>query len=111
MLFSSNMQGCKADIIRTKCGHMSPFEEFEQQLYGALTHLYDPVYRPPHQLCIVLDVPANLGPDELRKSVVEAIAKLKPAADVPANAHVHRLYELLEFRYIRELTQEETAER
>jgi len=90
---------------------MAPFEEFEQQLYGALTHLYDPVYRPPHELCVVLDIPANLGPDELRKSVVEAISKLKPAADVPPNAHVHRLYELLEFRYIRELTQEETADR
>lgn len=90
---------------------MPLFEDFEQALREALTHLYDPIYRPPALLRLVIGRALPGADASMQSLIVAAIASLKPAANVPPGARLYRLYELLSSRYVHELTQEETAER
>jgi CheY-like chemotaxis protein len=97
------MSGQKADIIS--------FEGFEHDLHEALSHLYDPIYRPTSALRKVLNTDAEQGSKNQRASIIRAIEELSPEASVPVNARVKRVYETLIYRYVQNLSQEETAER
>jgi CheY-like chemotaxis protein len=99
--------GHAQDAMRTQ----TTFEEFEQHLHQTLIHLYDPTYQPPGALWAVMERGSQTGRGSIQSAVMQAIAQLKPAPDVPASARVRRLYELLSYRYIQELSQEETAHR
>jgi len=85
------------------------FEEFEQYLREALTHLYDPAYRPPDLLVITAGDRGNRV-ESVQAAVIEAIKDLEPGPDIPPGARVRRVYELLAYRYLQNLTQEETAQ-
>jgi CheY-like chemotaxis protein len=90
---------------------MESFDDFEQALREALTHLYDPVYQAPPLLRHVLTRNPYGGTGAVQPLVLAAIQELKPGPEVPPNARSRRLYELLACRYVQELTQEETADR
>jgi len=88
---------------------MDSFATFEQELQNVLNHLYDP---PPFSASTER-VQAVLGPaseEALRAALLQAIEKLKPAPDVPTTARSWRMYQLLSYRYVKRMTQEETAE-
>jgi CheY-like chemotaxis protein len=90
---------------------MSTFDEFEAGLRDALTHLYDPAYRPPEILWAVTGCDPHQGLDAIQMAMIRAIEDLKPAPHVPSTARSRRVYGLLLHRYVQGLTQEETAER
>ncbi len=90
---------------------MGAFEEFEQHLQDTLAHLYDPAYRPPELLWRTMGYRQPQSTESIRRAIFEAIESLKPTPDVPPAARVRRLYELLSYRYVQELTQKETAQR
>ena len=104
------MTGHKWDIS----GHeldMSTFEEFERCVRGALAHLYDPAYRAPELLWAVMGCEPDQGIESIQTDLVRAIEDLRPAPDVPPTARSRRIYGLLSYGYVQDLTQEDTAER
>ncbi len=90
---------------------MMTCEEFEQELLRTLTHLKDPDYRPPESLSVVLGCDPKMGAFAVQAAITRAIGELKPAPDVPPDAHPRRVYDLLYNRFVLRLTQEENAER
>ena len=89
---------------------MDAFEQFELDLRGALTHLYDPIYRPSDTLWAVSGCDFEQGARNLQAAIIRAIEDLKPSEPVPPDAQVKRVYELLHYRYVEGRTQQETAE-
>ncbi len=87
------------------------FDAFEQELRDALAHLYDPIYSPPELLCDVLAYAGQPSVDGVQKALLVAISQLAPGADVPPTTREWRVYDLLSYRYVHELTQEETAQK
>lgn len=87
------------------------FEGFEHDLHEALSHLYDPVYRPSAALRKILNIDVEQSTKNLRIAIIRAIEELSPEPDVPNNARVKRVYETLCYRYVQNLSQEEAAER
>lgn len=89
---------------------MATFEDFEQQLRDALAHLHDPTYQPAEVMWNVLGSYPQQRVEFLQSTVSQAIEDLKPGPDIPASARGRRIYELLSCRYLKEMTQGETAE-
>ncbi|GAB4448260.1 MAG: hypothetical protein Fur0044_44040 [Anaerolineae bacterium] len=85
-------------------------EEFEQQLREALSHLYDPAYQPHEQFWAMMGCEPQRGVEALQAALVQEIKRFEPAPETPPSARIRRFYELLSYRYIKGLTQEETAE-
>lgn len=90
---------------------MGTFEEFEQDLQDALIHLYDPAYEPSPLLSAVLGCSREQGYESVQAALAQSVRTLRPAPEVPSGARVRRVYEVLAYRYLEKLTQEETAER
>jgi CheY-like chemotaxis protein len=90
---------------------VNTFEAFEENLRVALTHLYDPAYQPPNSLWSIMGYQPQQGIEPIQHTIIQTIEDLKPASEIPSSARSKRFYELLSFRYIQQLTQEETAER
>ena len=87
---------------------MSNFAEFEAELQTALLHLNDPTYPPGPTLGRVLHTQSS---DDLRATLVAAIESLEPDATTPAATRGHRLYDLLRFRFVQEVPQQECSRR
>jgi predicted DNA-binding protein (UPF0251 family) len=94
------------DIKRT----MATLKEFEQYLREALAHLYDPTYRPPEPLWAVMGCDPQKGVEAVQAVIVQAIKHFEPTPEIPSSARIRRFYELLSYRFIQGLTQEQTAE-
>ena len=90
---------------------MINFDRLEEQVHNALTHLHDPDYQPPSLLCRVLGCPPTEGAVPLQSMLFEALEALEPDIALSSDAHNRRVYDVLHFRYVLDLTQEETAER
>jgi len=90
---------------------MEAFTEFEQQVREALAHLYDPNFQPTELLCLTLGYDQHDKVNVLKTALRSAIETLKPVPDTPPGARSRRLYDLLHYRYIQALTQDETAAR
>lgn len=90
---------------------MMLFDDFQQHLHDLLTHLYDPIYQPPTAVMRILGAPPHPAMTTIQQIAKAAIAQLEPVADTPLSARSRRFYDLLAYRYIQELTQEETAHR
>jgi CheY-like chemotaxis protein len=95
--------GLKADV--------NTIEQFEEILRDTLTHLYDPAYQPSDSLWFSMGIRPEEGVEAIQYTIIQAIENLKPTSDIPSNARSKRFYELLSYRYVQQLTQEETAER
>jgi len=90
---------------------MDPSDLFEKHLRTALAHLYDPSYQPPQSLWTALDCDPRQEVGTLQTVLIEAIESLHPPPDTPPTARIKRIYDLLSYRYVQDLTQEEAAER
>ena len=91
---------------------MPTFEEFEQSLHDLLAHLRNPAYVPPEFVWFILGHKSQYGLNTLQDTIAQTIQSLKPAVSTTsAGLRSQRFYELLSYRYIQQLTQEETAER
>jgi CheY-like chemotaxis protein len=90
---------------------MVTLEEFEQELQEALTHLYDPDYRPSEPLCTLTGCHPREGTLGVQSAILRTIESLEPTRDTPRNARTRLIYDLLHSRFVLKLTQEETAER
>jgi CheY-like chemotaxis protein len=91
---------------------MATFEEFEQSLRHALAHFRDPAYRPSELLWSVMGYEPEHGVEIIQNAITLTIESLKPVtANISAGLRSQRFYNLLTYRYIHKLTQDETAER
>lgn len=90
---------------------MGTFEQFQESLREALTHLYDPTYQPPAILCAAVGCQAQDGIESVQAAILQAIERLKPTPNVPSSARSQRIYDVLSCRYVQQLTQDETAAR
>jgi len=88
---------------------MTVFEEFENDLRDALAHLYDPTYQPSLLMWEVTGANPQQGVQPLQAILLQELERLKPSPNIPANARVHVIYEVLSCRYLQGLTQEEAA--
>lgn len=85
------------------------FEQFKSAVHEVLFHLYDPLYRPPEELGRALGVAEGASIDTLRNAIITTLERLKPLPGSPTTTRAARVYGLLSFRYVHELTQKETA--
>lgn len=92
-------------------GTQNEIEALEKDLLEGLPQLYDPTYRPPDLLYNVTGAGADEGVEAIRAVLTRTIEALKPSPETPPTARVRRLYDLLAYRYIRGLTQVQTAQR
>lgn len=90
---------------------MNSFDEFEKRLQESLKHLYDPIHRPSKIVWDVLDCAPQQGVEAIQNALIQAIEEMKPSPEVPSTARSRRIYNLLSYRFVHDLTQEETAER
>ena len=90
---------------------MEQYETFGQELQDALTHLYDPDYRPSGPFCGATGCDPGSGPVPVQAAIIQMIASIAPAPEIPVDARSRRSYNVLYHRYILKLTQEQTAER
>jgi twitching motility two-component system response regulator PilH len=90
---------------------MLTYEEFEQELQKALSHLYDHHYQPSTALCTMIGCDSQDGVPTIRTAILHAVENLSPAPDTPPAAHTKLLYDLLNYRFVLKLTQEDTAYR
>lgn len=86
------------------------YSQFVEALRGALTHLYDPVALRKNPLMQVLLPHATISSIELRRTLTASIESLKPTSEMPAGVPQHRGYQVLMFRYVQQLSQQEVAD-
>ncbi len=83
---------------------------FVRSLHSALVHLYDPGELRKSPLVSLLGVDGRPNPTSaLQRVLIEAIAALKPPADVPAQSNAWRAYRVLFHRFTEQCTQVEVA--
>ncbi|MCJ7739433.1 MAG: response regulator [Anaerolineae bacterium] len=85
-------------------------EELDEQLLDALTHLYDPDYEPPVEMYELTLCSPSVGATPVQATLIQTIQGLKPQDDLPVDAHLRRVYEVIHNRFMLKLTQEKTAE-
>ena len=87
------------------------YEDFQQQLQIALTHLYDPDYQPPQVISLGTGRDFRGAPGGTQVVIIRAIGELEPGSDVPVDSRLWRDFSVLHHRFVLRLSQEETAER
>ena len=86
-------------------------EQLVHYIRSALDHLYDPDRLRRSPLAALLDVADRVDtPLLLRQILTDAIESLRPEADVPYYSPVWRVYEVLLYRYVQQLSQQEVAD-
>lgn len=88
---------------------VSNFELFRGDLHDTLNHLYDPDHQPSALVYQVTQCSPDDGAGPVQSVIVGRIAALRPAAPLPGDTTTQRIYDVLNYRYIQRLTQEETA--
>lgn len=89
---------------------MQDLEGLDEHLLGALTHLYDPDYEPTPEVYALVGCDVEGGALPVQSALMKAIEALESREDLPASAHLWRVYEVLHKRFVLKLTQERTAE-
>ncbi len=83
-------------------------DSFVSELQRALLHLYDPVELSQSPLQALLGVAAARNPTlALQQVLLDSIQALRPSETVPPHANAWRLYHLLTYRYVEQLSQRE----
>ena len=90
---------------------MIHYSEFEQELYKMLGRLYDLDYQPGEAFCAVLGCDPGEGMPAVQTAILQAVGSLDPPANIPLAAPARQVYDLLHYRFVQRLTQEETAYR
>ncbi len=83
-------------------------DQFLKHLRGSLNHLYDHEYLRQSPLAVLFGVAGRFDtPAALQRLLTHAIEELEP--DTIQNVHERRIYEILFYRYIHQLNQDEIA--
>jgi len=86
-----------------------PFS-FIRQVRHALVHLYDPEALRQHDLIGFLGLSARANAQTaLRETLISAIESLRPTDSVPVGSRAWRVYQVLQYRYVQQMDQEQTA--
>lgn len=89
---------------------LAPSSIFIQALRSALNHLYDPDYLRQSRLTLLFGVDQRFDtPSALQAILTRAIETLKPKHGAPNRAHAQAIYDLLIYRYVQQVSQEEIA--
>lgn len=88
---------------------LSSFEEFEAQLQNILNHFYDPLFHPEEQVFELLELQPSQGMEVIRQALRVQIEEMKPDAAVRSDAPSRRYFEVLNYRYLASISQEEVA--
>jgi len=88
---------------------MDELERFRQELQDALPHLWDPDFQPSNELYTVLECDPERGPGPVQSRLRHLIEVLKPGPDIPKSNPAWREFGVLHHRFIRRLSQLETA--
>jgi CheY-like chemotaxis protein len=86
-------------------------KDVEQCLQEGLPQLYSPTYQPPELMWLITGSDPGQGAEAVQAAIIQAIEALRPTPDVPPNARIRRLYQLLSCRYLQGMTQKQTAQR
>jgi len=85
-------------------------DAFVEELHKALQHLYDPAELRKSRLLNLFGLDKHPTPlSALRQNLLNSIQTLKPGSHVPAHAPEWRIYEVLTFRYVEQISQKEVA--
>jgi CheY-like chemotaxis protein len=90
---------------------MIGFEQFAEELRDILLHLWDPDCTPSDLVYTVAGCSAAEGCGPLQSKIITCIEELEPASDLPAASRARRDFDILHWRFVAGLTQDETAER
>ncbi len=91
--------------------------DFERQVRDALAHLHDPGHLQSHPLTRYLKAetaprPSSLGLGRaLRQCLLDAVESVRPSAELPADRHASRAYQILRLRYIEALEVSQVLDR
>ncbi len=90
--------------------HNVTYDQFVAYLRSALHYLYDPVHLRNSPLVSLLGL-ANVSDRAaaLQSTLSEAIRSLKPSADEPPQSRSWRVYDTLNFQYVRQLGRDVVA--
>jgi CheY-like chemotaxis protein len=84
--------------------------QFLKHLRVALNHLYDPDQLRQSSLAAFFHVAGHFDtPSAIQRILTHAIESFKQSARTPAHAHDQQVYELLLYRYVQHISQEELA--
>ena len=89
---------------------MNNFEEFRETLRDALCHLKEPEYAPPKILYQVMGCSPDKDPGFLQACIIGALQQLKPEEDIPQDSRAWLHFRSVDWRFIKGLSQEKTAE-
>ena len=85
-------------------------DAFVEELHKALQHLYDPTELRKSKLLNLFGLDEHPTPlSALRQNLLNGIQALKPGSHVPVHAPEWRIYEVLTFRYVEQISQKEVA--
>lgn len=83
---------------------------FIRQVRHALVHLYDPEALRNHALVSFLGLADRPNaPAALRETLIKEMEALRPGESVPVGCRAWRVYQVLQYRYIQQMDQEQTA--
>jgi CheY-like chemotaxis protein len=85
-------------------------ETFLEEVQTALNHLYDPTFQPSHPVWDTLSRRVQPSPS-WSDLLLQAIRDMEPPSSTPPDARSRRIYQVLTYRYVEQLTQDETASR
>lgn len=89
---------------------LPPSDSFIRELRSALNHLYDPDSLRQNPLADVFGVSNRFDtPSALQNLLTRAIESLKPVLGAANKAHMQAIYDLLLYRYVQQLNQDEIA--
>jgi CheY-like chemotaxis protein len=83
--------------------------DFEAGLQNSLNHLYNPLFNADEQVYEMLNLPVTHGMVAMRRELKKRIEELKPGKDTPGAAYSRRFFDILNYRYLESLSQEEAA--
>ena len=90
---------------------MSGSDQFFNYVRGALNHLYDPEYLAKSPLLALLDANTHREPAlALQAALIKAIESMRPSSGDLLAGRDQQAFDLLLYRYVQRLTQEEIAD-
>lgn len=86
------------------------FESFLEEVQTALNRLYDPTFQPSHLFGDLLTRRAAT-PAPWQEILLQTIHQMEPSTTTPPETRSRRIHQVLTYRYVQQLTQEDTAAR
>jgi len=88
----------------------SPSERFIRDLRDGLNHLYDPSFLRHSPLAALFGIGGRFDTSSaLQNILTKAIESLRPTPNTPNKPHAQAIYDILLYRYIQQINQEEIA--